>query len=118
MHASKVAVAEDNKRSRSTKAQSGIGESRQGDVDADSIRNLSRQVEVLTKTVIRMSNAPPTWTHHNPSTRSVPVEERSRCALLSLPNEVIEIINDNEDDAFMSEPARAPKTKKPKRVSV
>ena len=74
---------------------------------------------MLTKKVIRMSNAPPPWTQaQGTSKRSVLVEDRSRCALLSVQNEIIEIISDDEDNVFMKEPAAPTKTKKPIRVSV
>ena len=49
--------------SRSTKAVSADMASREGDANAESVRRLSHQVEVLTKTVKRMSNARPAFTH-------------------------------------------------------
>ena len=119
MPTQKQAVAEVKHVSRSTKAVSGDMDSIRGDDDVDSLKYLSHQVEVLTKKVKRMSNARPTLTQaQGTSKRSIPVEDRSRCALLSVKNEIIEIISDDEDNVFMKEPAAPTKTKKPKRVPV
>ncbi len=95
------------------------GESKQGDADAASLLDLTRQVDGLTKMVIRMTHATTTETQaqvsskrSKPPTLSLPVEEQSRCALLSQTNEIIEITNDDEDNAFVSEPVALPKTQK------
>jgi hypothetical protein len=111
--------AEDNDRSPSIKTEGGNMGPRQGVVDEDRFRYLSRKVEVLSNEVLRMSNAPPPWTQgKGTSKRSVPADERSRCGLLYLPNEVIEISSDDEANLFKKEPAAPPKAKKTKRVSV
>ena len=111
MPTQKQAVAEVKHVSRSTKAVSGDIDSIRGDDDVESLKDLSRQVEVLTKKVKRMSNARPTLTQApGTSKSSVPVEDRSRCALLSVKNEIIEIIIDYEDNVFMKEPAAPTKT--------
>ncbi len=113
LHAPKELEAEDNGRSPSIKTEGGNMGPRQGVVDEDRFRYLSRKVEMLTNEVLRMSNAPPPRTQgKGTSKRSVPADERSRCGLLYQPNEVIEISSDDEANLFKKEPAAPPKAKK------
>jgi hypothetical protein len=118
-------VARVHNQSTSRMATSGECDSKGRVVDAAALQELTRENNRLKKMIIGIGNVAATGSHNRDSSKrsklptpTLPAGEVSRCGLLSLPHEIIEVTSDDEANLFVQEVGAGPKTKQTTRGQV